>query len=303
MPAKRQGRTGGNATPSSPRDEMLRKMMQKPAPPKRKQKDPAAPAKVIVVGNHKGGVAKTTTTLSIGGNLASKGYRVLLVDLDPQSNLTFSIFREDADYDSVYDSFAKGEPTLPVIDVKENISLVPSSLNLAQLEINLMGLLSREYLLKEKLEPLMLDYDYILIDCQPSMGIFTINALVAADYVLIPVCPDYLPCKNLGYFIIFIDQITRKLNPGLSVLGILVTKFKSNARLHKELVQTLADGYGPLLLETKIRETVKAAEAPMQLSPLGEYAPSSTAARDYAAATEEILRRLENKAAEASKKG
>lgn len=258
--------------------------------PKRKQHHAA----VIAVANHKGGVAKTTTTLSTAFSLARRGNRVLMLDLDAQANLTLSLLKEDAEYDSIYNAINKGSEALPVVHVKDDLDLVPSSLNLAQLEISLTGLMEREYIISDKLKPLMTEYDYILIDCPPSLGIFTVNALVAADYVLIPTTAEVLPFKGLSSLIILINQISERMNTRLTVLGIVLTRYKGQSKLTRNIEDAITKIYGPLVLDTHIRETVRAAEAPITRLALLEYAPTSTAARDYEALVAELLQRLES---------
>jgi len=251
------------------------------------------PAKVIAFANHKGGVAKTTTTLSVGFSLSRRKKRVLLIDLDAQSNLTFSLLREDAEYDSIYDSINKGTTGLPVIKVKDNLDLVPSSLNLAQLEISLSGLLQREYIIQDKLKPYLSEYDYILLDCPPSLGIFTVNALVAADYVIIPMTAEVLPFKGLSSLVVLINQISERMNPELSVLGILLTRYKGQNKLTRNIEDAIKKIYGPLLLGSHVRETTRAAEAPISRLTLLEYAPGSTAAKDYESVVNELVARIE----------
>lgn len=260
----------------------------------RNQKPAERHARVLAFANHKGGVAKTTTTLSVGFSLSRRGAHVLLIDLDAQSNLTFSLLREDAEYDSIYDSINKGEASLPIIKVKDNLDLVPSSLNLAQLEISLSGLLQREYIIQDKIKPYLGQYDYILIDCPPSLGIFTVNALVAADYVVIPMTAEVLPYKGLSSLVVLINQISERMNPELSVLGILLTRYKGQNKLTKNIENAIRQIYGPLLLESHVRETTRAAEAPIARVALLEYAPGSTAAKDYESVVTELIKRMEN---------
>ena len=248
---------------------------------------------VVAVANHKGGVAKTTTTLSVASSLARRGKKVLMIDLDAQSNLTFSLFKEDAEYDSVYDAINKGLTGLPVMKIRENLDLVPSSLNLAQLEISLTGLLQREYIISDKLRPLLDKYDFIFMDCPPSLGIFTVNALVAARYVLIPMTAEVLPFKGLASLIVLINQISERMNKRLSVLGILLTRYKGKNNLTKNIESAIRKIYGPLLLDNHVRETTRVAEAPIARVALMEYAPNSTAAKDYESVVSEILERLE----------
>lgn len=249
-------------------------------------------AVIIAVANHKGGVAKTTSTLSISHSLTRKGYRTLMIDLDPQANLTFSLLRDDVEFESVYDVIKNGKEELPVIEIKKGLDLTPSSLNLASLELTIMGQLQRENILDTKVKNLRDKYDFILIDCPPSLGIFTINAFVAADYILIPTTAEVLPFQGLGSLVSLIAQISKRINPKLAVLGILLTKYKPRTNLTKNIEEAIGKIYGPLLMNSRIRETTRAAEAPYEKSSVLEYAPNSTAAKDYEAATDEIIKRL-----------
>ena len=254
---------------------------------------PDGRACVISFANHKGGVAKTTTTLTVGYSLARRGFRVLLMDLDPQSNLTLSLVKDDADYESIFDSLRNSSP-LPIIRVKDTIDLAPSSLDLAQLEIALTARLEREYVIADLLEPLRNKYDFILIDCPPSLGIFTVNALVASNYVLIPMTPEVIPYKGLASMITLVAKISDRLNTELAVLGILFTRYKAKFNLAGHIESAVKMIYGPLLLNTHIRDTVKVAEAPLGRETILEYAPKSTAAVDYENLVDEILERIKS---------
>lgn len=249
-------------------------------------------AVTIAVTNHKGGVGKTTTTLTVGAILAKRGYKVLFLDLDAQSNLTFSMLREEVDFTSVYDAINTQGAPLPVVQVKENIDIVPSSLDLTQLELSMMGMLQREYLVADKLKPLVDEYDFILIDCPPALGIFTVNALSAADFALIPMTPEVLPYKGLTSLISLIVNISERINTKLSVLGIFFTKYKANTSLAKNVEEAVRQVYGPLLLNGKVRDTVKVAEAPIDRSSILDYAPKSPAVKDYELIVDEILQRI-----------
>lgn len=251
-------------------------------------------AKVIAVANHKGGVGKTTTTLTTAAILAKKGYKVLCVDLDAQANLTLSLLREDADFDTIADAITH-ERDLPIVNVFENFDIVPSSLSLTKLELSMMGVMQREYVICDKLKPLRLKYDFIFLDCPPALGIFTVNALVAADFALIAMTPEVLPYKGLGSLIILISQISERMNTKLSCAGILFTLYESGKTITKNIEMAVKKIYGGLLFDTHIRKNVRVAEAPAERKSLLEYAPTSTAFIDYSNFTEELLRRINNK--------
>ena len=251
-------------------------------------------AKVIAVANHKGGVGKTTTTLTTASILAKQGYKVLCVDLDAQANLTLSLLREDAEYDTIADAITQ-EKDLPIFNVFENFDIVPSSLSLTRLELALMGVMQREYVISDKLKPLKSKYDFIFLDCPPALGIFTVNALVAADYVLITMTPEVLPYKGLGSLIITISQISERMNTKLSCAGILFTMYESGKTITKNIELAVKKVYGGLLFDTHIRKNVRVAEAPAERKSLLEYAPTSTAFIDYTNFTEELLNRINRK--------
>lgn len=251
-------------------------------------------AKVIAVANHKGGVGKTTTTLTTASILAKQGYKVLCVDLDAQANLTLSLLREDAEYDTIADAITQ-EKDLPIVNVFENFDIVPSSLSLTRLELALMGVMQREYVISDKLKPLKSKYDFIFLDCPPALGIFTVNALVAADYALITMTPEVLPYKGLGSLIITISQISERMNTKLSCAGILFTMYESGKTITKNIELAVKKVYGGLLFDTHIRKNVRVAEAPAERKSLLEYAPTSTAFIDYTNFTEELLNRINSK--------
>ena len=173
--------------------------------------------KIITFANHKGGVSKTTSTASIGACMAMKGKKVLLIDLDGQANLTlYFIPNEDEIETSIFDSLVNGVP-LPVKHIRENLDLVPSSLEMASAEIALTNLLAREQLLSRLLEPLRKDYDYILIDCPPSLGLLTLNALTSADFLIIPVQAPFLAMRGMAKITNVVEIVKTRLNPNLNI--------------------------------------------------------------------------------------
>lgn len=250
--------------------------------------------KIIAVANHKGGIGKTTTTLTTASILAKKGFKVLCIDLDAQANLTLSLLKEDAEYETIADSITKGKE-LPIVNVFENFDIVPSSLSLTKLELSMMGVMQREYVLCDKLQTIKAKYDFIFIDCPPALGIFTVNALAAAEYVLIPMTPEVLPYKGLGSLIILISQISGRLNTELKCAGILFTMYEPGKTITKNIELAVKKVYGGLLFNTHIRKSVRVAEAPAARQSLLHYAPTSTAFIDYTEFTEELLSRIMSK--------
>lgn len=249
-------------------------------------------AKVIAVANHKGGVGKTTSVACIGAGLARHGKRTILIDLDAQQNLTFTLMGDKETESSVYDSLTKGTP-LPVVEIRENLDLVPSSLELARAETDLSSKLMREAQLKNRIEDIAGDYDYILLDCPPSLGIVTTNALVAATELYIPLTAEALPLKGLTMLDEVVEEIRQAINPRLELGGVFITRY-NNRKLNKDVVDAISSRYGSKVFSTKIRENIALAEMPVTGMSIYDYDPTSNGAKDYEALTGEIISR-ENK--------
>jgi len=250
--------------------------------------------RIIAVANHKGGVGKTTSVANIGAALARKGKRVLLIDLDAQQNLTFFYLKDGADEEevSVYDAL-KGEAALPIVHVKENLDIVPSSIDLARAELDLSGRIAREYILKNLLADVAGNYDYILLDCPPSLGIITYNALVAATDLYITLTAEALPYKGLTMLEEVVGEL-KALNRGLEISGVFITRY-NNRSLNNMVVEQIRERYGSKVFSTKIRENIAVAEAPLEGKDIFTYAPECNGAKDYEALTEEIIRKYELK--------
>lgn len=245
--------------------------------------------KVIAVANHKGGVGKTTSVACIGAGLARHGKRTLLIDLDAQQNLTFTLMGDKEAESSVYDSLTKGTP-LPLVEIRDNLDLVPSSLELARAETDLSSKLMREAQLKNRIEEVAGDYDYILLDCPPSLGIVTTNALVAATELYIPLTAEALPLKGLTMLDEVVGEIRQAINPRLELGGVFITRY-NNRKLNKDVVDAISSRYGSKVFSTKIRENIALAEMPVTGMSIYDYDPTSNGAKDYEALTEEILSR------------
>lgn len=243
--------------------------------------------KIIAFGNHKGGVSKTTTTASVGSILASKGYEVLVIDLDAQANLTVSLLKEEPE-ESIYYALTGKRSTLPIIPVTEHLSIVPASLQLAMAELELTSAISREKILSELLEPIKTNYNFILIDCPPSLGLLTLNAFTASNEIIIPLVAEVLPFKGLTMINNFISQVQHRLNPSAHVSGILIARWETT-KLTKEIEQRLRQQLGSLVFNTKIRKNITIAEAPLQSVNIVEFDPKCNGAQDYMAFTEELL--------------
>lgn len=245
--------------------------------------------RIITLANHKGGVSKTTSTASIGACMACMGKKVLLIDLDGQANLTLYFIPNENEIDaSIFGSLVDGAP-LPVKHVRENLDLIPSSLEMASAEIALTNLLAREQLLSKLLEPIKQNYDYILIDCPPSLGIVTTNAFLAADEIIVPMTPELLPLKGMRMLDAFVSTLQR-VKPNLRLGGVFIARF-NHRKLNKVVEQAVKSRYEAITMKTRIRENIALAESAGSGQSIFEYDPHSNGAKDYQALTEEIISR------------
>lgn len=243
-------------------------------------------SRIIAISNHKGGVGKTSSVASIGAILSSKGYRVLMIDLDAQSNLTTSLMSGEPER-TIYNAL-KERKQLPIVELRDRLHLTPSSLDLAGIELELSGTMSREFILKDLIEPIAEDYDYILLDTPPSLGLIAVNSFVAATDLYIPLTAEALPFKGLTMITNVVSMVQKRLNPQLSLSGIIITRW-AGRKLNKIVEEALRNNYGDKVFKTKIRENISIAEAPLTGKDIIAYAPNSNGAQDYLALTEEIL--------------
>jgi chromosome partitioning protein len=246
-------------------------------------------ARVIAFANQKGGVAKTTSTLNLGVALAERGKQVLAVDLDPQGNLTMSQgWNPDEIERSMFDVLVHRLPITEVVQRAE-IDVAVSSIDLAGAELALASMIGRERALEKALLPVREDYDYILIDTPPSLGLLTINALVASNGVIVPVQCEYLSLRGLVQLENTLSMIRENLNPTVEIQGILATMYDKRLLHSREAVEILKENFGGLVLETKIRKTVRYAEAPVKGQSILKYDPSGDAAAMYRELAKEVL--------------
>lgn len=248
-------------------------------------------ANIIAFANHKGGVGKTTSVANIGAALAHQGKRVLLVDLDAQQNLTACFTNEEEVEVSVYHALT-GTGDLPILHVKNNLDLTPSSLEMSLADVALSTRIAREGILKSVLEPMADSYDFILLDCPPSLGILTTNALVAAQAVYIPLTAEALPLKGMRMLDEVIDGVRNSINHGLRLGGVFVTRY-NNRNLNNAILDSIKAKYGSIAFATKIRENISIAESPLKSQDIFTYAPGSNGAKDYASLADEILKQWE----------
>ena len=262
----------------------------------RKHDEPApapagAHARVIAFANQKGGVAKTTSTLNLAVALKERGLRVLVIDLDPQGNLTMSQGLDpDTIERSMFDVLVHRLPIQEIIATRE-IDIAVSSIDLAGAELALSGMIGRERALEKALAPIREAYDYILMDTPPSLGLLTINAFVAADGIIVPVQCEYLSLRGLVQLENTLTMIRENLNPRVKIEGILPTMYDRRLLHCREAVEILQENFGDLVLKTRIRKTIRYAEAPVQGSSILRYEPEGEAAEAYRDLAKEVLRR------------
>jgi len=249
--------------------------------------------KIITVAQHKGGTGKTTTCINLGANLCFLGKRVLLVDLDPQASLSLSLGINPLSLEkSVHDLLIN--PEVSVKDVTQgtrvlNMFVVPSHVDLAMADMELAGRIGRERSLQKKLNPVKEEFDYIFIDCPPTLGILTINALVAAQSVLIPIQCEPLTLYGVKHLLRVINMVREEINEDLKIEGVLMTMFDRRTRLSREVAEGIRQTFGDLVFQTVIYKHVKLAEGPIHEAPIASYAPRSPGAQEYQELAKELL--------------
>ena len=253
---------------------------------------------VIAITNQKGGAGKTTTTLNLGVGLANEGYRVLLIDADPQGSLTVSLGIKNPDeldislatvMDAVINEKDLSEDA-GILHHDEGVDLLPSNIELSGMETGLFNIMSREYVLKGYIETVRKNYDYILIDCMPSLGMMTINALVAADSVIIPSQPSFLSTKGLNLLLHSVSKVKRSINPGLRIDGILLTMVDSRTNNARDIIEALRTGIGQNIrvFETEIPHSVRAVECSLTGESIFSHDRNGKVAAAYEALTKEV---------------
>ena len=266
--------------------------------------------RILAFMNQKGGVGKTTTTVNVGAALARLGKKVCLIDLDPQAHLTINYGIEPAtDHKSLYDVLVNDTPLMEAAHTAgENISVVPSSIDLAGVEIELVSVPGRELVLKTALADAKADFDYVLFDCPPSLGMLTINALAAADDVIIPMQPHFLSLQGMAKLLQTIQLVQKRMNPRLRVAGVVLTMFDAQAKLSQEIISELnafldqakdrtVPWSGAEVFQTRIRRNIKLAESPSFGQTIFDYDAACNGAADYQRLAEELVRTLNGEVA------
>ena len=248
--------------------------------------------KVISVANQKGGVGKTTTTINLSTILAKKGYKVMLIDADPQGNATSGVGAEKEVELSFYDVLTNDTEIIDTLEktVVSNLVVCPSNINLAGAEVELVSMMSREQRLKEKLDIIKERFDYVLIDCPPSLGLITLNAFTASDSVLIPVQCEYYALEGLGQLLNTINLVKKHLNKNIQIEGALLTMYDIRTNLSNQVVKEVKRYFNNKVYKTVIPRNVRLSEAPSYGLPITEYDPRSKGAKSYEKFAKEFIK-------------
>ena len=248
--------------------------------------------KTIAIANQKGGVGKTTTSINLSASLAAKGKKVLVIDTDPQGNTTSGFGVEKNDLDNTVYELMLSECSIKeciLNDVIDGVSIIPSNVNLAAAEIELIGVDRKEYILKREVEWIKDGFDYIIIDCPPSLSMLTINALTTADTVLVPIQCEYYALEGLSQLIHTINLVKERLNPDLDIEGVVFTMYDSRTNLSMQVVENVKSNLSQKVFQTLIPRNIRLAEAPSYGMPINAYDPKSAGAEAYMQLAEEVI--------------
>lgn len=252
--------------------------------------------KVIAVFNQKGGVGKTTTSINLSASLASKGKKILVIDADPQGNTTSGFGIEKNDLENTIYELILSECSIKeciLNDVIQGVSIIPSNVNLAAAEIELIGVERKEFILRREVEWVKESYDYIIIDCPPSLNLLTLNAMTTADSVLVPIQCEYYALEGLSQLIHTINLVKERLNPDLDMEGVVFTMYDSRTNLSTQVVENVKNHLNQRVFDTVIPRNIRLAEAPSYGMPINKYDPKSAGAEAYMQLADEIIGRKE----------
>lgn len=249
-------------------------------------------AQVTAILNQKGGVGKTTTAINLGACLAAEGKRVLIVDMDPQANCTNGLGMQPADGKTIYDVLCDNGTVADALrpTALDRLLLVPSTIDLAGAEVELVTAIARESRLREALRPVLSECDYVLLDTPPSLGLLTVNCLTSAQWVLIPIQCEYYALQGLTQLGRTVQLVERHLNPGLRLMGVVLTMFDGRTKLSREVAQRVRERFGARVFQTVIPRSVRLSEAPSHGQPIITYDPGSRGAEAYTQLAKEVMR-------------
>ena len=249
---------------------------------------------ILAIANQKGGVGKTTTAINLGAALALRGHRTVLIDLDPQANSTMSYLDMAGVTRSLFDALT--EPDCAVGDIimptpVERLSIIPSRIGLAKLEAKLVGEMDAHFRLKDRLEPVTKTHDIILIDCPPALGLLTVNALVAATHLLIPIQSSYFALEGTDDLLETVEKVRSRANPGLEIMGVLITMHDRRTSLARDIRGQIQKVFGSKVFNTVITKSVRLEESPAYKESIFTFAPDSSGATEYYSLSEEVMER------------
>ena len=250
--------------------------------------------RIIAIANQKGGVGKTTTSINLSASLAAKGKKVLVIDTDPQGNTTSGFGIEKNELENTIYELILGECSIRdciISNIIKNVSVVPSNVNLAAAEIELIGVDKKEFILKNEVDYVKDDYDFIIIDCPPSLNMLTINSMTTADSVLVPIQCEYYALEGLSQLIHTINLVKERLNPNLNIDGVVFTMYDSRTNLSMQVVENVKQNLNQKVYNTLIPRNIRLAEAPSYGMPINMYDPKSAGAEAYRLLAEEVINR------------